>query len=207
MTSTNEIKKTLGLYLSRWKLIAFFVILALGLAYLHLRYTTYKYEASATIKIKDEQQSQKLPSLAELSGAGAFADNSNRVTDELKVITSRTLMKNIVKDLKLNIRYYEQGKIKEREIYDNPPIKLNFFASDSIIHQVDTTFYIKIKSPTEFLMFSDDGKSLIDRDDSEGKLFSFGNRIKTGFGDLVFVPNVDNYAPTVGSNLELQLIR
>ena len=200
-TPKNEIKKTIDLYLSRWKLILFFVILALGIGYSYLRYSTYKYEATATIKIKDEKQSQKLPSLAELSGGSVLSGAASEVQDEAKVITSRTLISNVIKYLDLNIRYYEQGKIKEQELYENPPIKLNFFAKDSIIHEVDTTFYIKINSSSQFLMFKDDGKSIIERDDTDGKLYSFGDRIKTGFGDIVIVPNIGKYAPRLESNL------
>lgn len=204
-TSTNELKKTIDLYLSRWKLISFCIVIALALAYSYLRYTTYEYQASATIQIKDDKQSQKLPSISELSKGALFADGNNKINDEIEVMTSRTIISNIVKNLELNIRYFEQGKIKEHELYKNPPIRLNFFASDSIIHQVDTTLYIKIKSSSEFLMFKDDGKSIIDRDDSEGKLFSFGDRIKTGFGDMVIVPNIARYAPKPGSNLKVSI--
>lgn len=201
VTPKNEIKKTLDLYLSRWKLISFFVVIALVLGYSYLRYSTYQYEASVVIKIKDEKQSQKLPSLADLSSGAGFSETSNPIKDEVKVITSRKLISNVVKDLNLNIRYYEQGKIKENELYKHPPIKLNFFGNDSIIHQVDTTFYIKIQSSTQFLMFKDDGKSIIERDDADGKLFSFGDRINTTFGDIVIVPNIGKYAPRIGSNL------
>ncbi len=199
---TNEIKKTLDLYLSRWKLISFFVILALALAYTYLRYSTEQYEAFAVIKIKDEKQSQKLPSMEEIGKTGLFSDGTNKIKDEIAVMTSRALIYNIVKNLKLNISYYGQGKIKEQELYENPPIKLNFFAVDSIIHQVDTTFYIKIKSQSQFLAFQDDGNSIIDRDESEGTLYSFGDRIKTGFGNIVIVPNFGKYAPQIGSNLK-----
>src|SRR5690606_25435031 len=120
----------------RWKFITFFVIIAVALAYTHLRYATYQYQASATIKIIDEKESQKLPSIEEIGKGGLFSDG-NKIKDEIEIITSRTVITNIVKNLKLNIRFYEQGKIKEQEIYENPPIKLNFFASDSIIHKID----------------------------------------------------------------------
>ncbi|WP_179334795.1 GumC family protein [Winogradskyella costae] len=205
--STKTIKKTLSLYLSQWKLISFFVIMALVLAFLHLRYSTNQYEASATIRIKDDKESQKLPSLAELSGSSLLSGKSSAIKDEIAVMTSRTLISNIVKDLKLNITYYEQGKIKEQEIYENPPIKINFFAHDSTIHKIDTTLYIKIKSPSEFLMFKDDGKSLINRDDNLGKSYLFGDRIKTGFGDIVIVPNSGKYSPKTGSNLRVSINR
>ncbi|HXJ99243.1 MAG TPA: polysaccharide biosynthesis tyrosine autokinase [Gelidibacter sp.] len=204
-SSTNEIKKALDLYLSNWKLIIFFVLVAIISAFLFLRYTTYQYQAFATIKIKDDKQSQKLPSMSEISKGGLFSDGSNKIKDEIAVMTSRTLISNIVKNLHLNIKYYDQGKIKEQEIYNNPPLKLSFFVSDSIIHQVDTTLYIKIKSPSEFLTFKDNGNSILERDDSEGKLHTFGDRIKTGFGDMIIIPNVGEYAPNVGSNLKVSI--
>ncbi|HNU59120.1 MAG TPA: Wzz/FepE/Etk N-terminal domain-containing protein, partial [Aquaticitalea sp.] len=115
-TSSNEIKKTIDLYLSRWKLIAFCVIVALAAAYTHLRYATYQYDASATIKIKDEKESRKLPSMEEMAKSGLFSDGTDKLKDEIEIITSRTVITNIVKNLKLNVQYYEQGKIKEQEI-------------------------------------------------------------------------------------------
>ncbi|WP_179375846.1 GumC family protein [Winogradskyella wichelsiae] len=205
ITSLKEIKKTLNLYLSKWKFISLFVFVALALAFTHLRYSTNQYKASATIKIKNEQESQKLPSLSELSGNSLLSGKSNQLNDEIETLTSRTLIANIVKNLKLNITYFEQGKIKEQEIYNNPPVKLNFFAPDSVIHTVDTTLFIKIKSPSKFLIFKDDGKSLIDRDENLGKPYAFGDRIKTGFGDVVIIPNSGKYSPKVGSNLRITL--
>ena len=203
--TSNEIKKTLDLYLRQWKIISICLIIAMALAYSYLRYTTYKYKATAVIKLRDEKQSQKLPSLEEINQGGLFSDGTNKIRDEIEVITSQTLISNIVKELNLNIRYFNQGQIKEQELYTNPPIKLNFFASDSVIYQVDTTLYLKIKSSTEFLMFKNDGKSIIDRDDDEGKKYAFGDRIKTGFGDLVIVPNVGKYSPKIGSNLRVSM--
>lgn len=202
---TNEIKKVVDLYLSQWKLIAFFVLIAIGMAYTYLRYTTYQYQASATIKIKDEEQAQKLPSMSEMTSGGLFSGGANKIKDEIEVMTSRTIISNIVKNLNLNIRYFEQGKIKELEVYKNPPLSVNFFASDSIIHQVDTTLYIKVKSSSKFLMFKDNGRGFIDRDDAEGTQYSFGERIKTGFGGMVVVPNIGTNAPRKESYVKVSV--
>jgi capsular exopolysaccharide synthesis family protein len=205
VSSSNEIRQSVDLLLSHWKIILFCVTIALFLGYTYLRYATYEYNASATIKIRDEKQSQKLPSIEEMSKGGLFSDGTNKIKDEIETIQSRTLIANVIKALNLNISCYAEGSIKEREIYVNPPVKLNFFASDSIIHNVDTTLYIKVKSPTEFLAFKNEGKSIIDRDDKKGKSYKFGERIKTGFGDLLIIPNVGNYAPDIGSNLKIRI--
>lgn len=204
-SQTNEIRQSVELFLSYWKILLFCFFVAIFLGYTYLRYATYEYSASATIKIRDEKQSQKLPSIEDISSGGLFAEGTNKIKDEIAVIKSRTLIKNVVKKLKLNIRCFSQGSIKEKEIYRNPPVKLSFFASDSIIDKVDTTLFIKIKSPTQFLAFKDEGKSLLSRDEQTGKVYAFGQRIKTGFGDMVLTPNVGKYSPMVGSNLKISI--
>ncbi|MCL8005988.1 polysaccharide biosynthesis tyrosine autokinase [Gelidibacter japonicus] len=205
-SANNELKQQLELITSHWLIISLSLVIAVSLAYSYLRYETYQYNASATIKIQDDTQSQKLPSLEDITGKGLFANGSNKILDEIEVIQSRTLIENVVKDLNLNIKYYTQGQIKELEIYNNPPLKLNFFAHDSIIHNVDTTLFIKIISPSKYLMFKDDGKSLIDRDESHGDPYNFGDKIKTGFGDVIIVPNIGKYAPIIGSNLRVSIV-
>lgn len=205
VSNSNEIRQSVDLFLSHWKILLFCTVIAVFLGYTYLRYTTYEYNATATIKIRDEKQSKKLPSIEEISSEGLFADGSNKIKDEIETLQSRTLIGNVVKHLNLNIRVFAEGNIKEREIYINPPVKLSFFASDSIIHKVDTTLYIKVKSPTEFLAFKNEGKSLIDRDEQKGIAYNFGARIKTGFGDMVLTPNVGPHAPIIGSNLKIKI--
>ncbi|WP_299100168.1 polysaccharide biosynthesis tyrosine autokinase [uncultured Winogradskyella sp.] len=201
----NEIRQSVELFLSYWKIILFCVVVAIFLGYTYLRYATYEYSASATIKIRDEKQSKKLPSIGEMSTEGLFSDGTNKIKDEIETLQSRTLISNVVKNLKLNIRCFAEGSIKEREIYNNPPVKIDFYAADSIIHFVDTTLYLKVKSPTKFLAFKNEGKSLLDRDEKKGKSYSFGSRIKTGFGDMVLTPNTGKHAPIVGSNLKITI--
>lgn len=204
-SANNEIKQSLELFLSHWKLIAFCLVVSVFLGYTYLRYSTNEYSASATIKIRDEKQSQKLPSIEDISGGGLFSDGTNKIKDEIEILKSRTLIANALTHLDLNIRCFAEGSIKEREIYHNPPVKISFFASDSIIHKVDTTLFIKIKSPTQFLAFKNEGKSLLERDEEMGIAFSFGQRIKTGFGDMVLTPEVGRHAPTIGSNLKIMI--
>ena len=205
-SANNELKEQIELILSHWVLISLSLIIAIFLAYTYLRYEDPKYNASATIKIKDEKQSQKLPNLEDISSKGLFANGSNQILDEIEVIKSRSLMTNVIKNLNLNIEYFAQGQIKEKEIYKNPPVKLNFFASDSVIHTVDTTLFIKIVSPSKYLVFEDDGKSLIERDNALGKAYNFGDRLKTSFGDMIIVPNIGRHAPVIGSNLRVTIV-
>ncbi|WP_296386359.1 polysaccharide biosynthesis tyrosine autokinase [Winogradskyella sp.] len=202
---TVDIKQKVELFLSYWKWIILSIIVAVLLGYTYLRYTTYEYKANATIKIRDEKQATKLPGIEDIGTDGLFSQGTDKIKDEIKVIQSRTIAENIIKTLDLNIRCFAEGKIKEKELYTNPPIKVSFFESDSVINTLSKNLYLKIKSSTEFIMFKDDGKSLLDRDDREGKVYAFGDKIDTNYGGFVLVPNVGSNAPNIGSNYKIKI--
>ncbi|GAB4163123.1 MAG: tyrosine-protein kinase [Winogradskyella sp.] len=188
--SNIDLKQTLELFLSYWKWILSCVVIALTLGFTYLRYADYEYKANATIKIRDEEQSQKLPSLDDVKTNGLFSGGADKIKDEIRIIRSREIAENIIKKLDLNIRYYADGKIKEKEYYKNAPIKISFFESDSIIDRVNQILFIKIKSPTQYVLFKDKEQSLFDeREDSEGQLYDFGQKVETPYGGFVIVPN------------------
>jgi len=200
-----HIRKKIELFASYWKIILLSLIVMVALAFTYLRYATYEYSASAKIKIKDEKQSKKIQGIEGITSGGLFSDGTDKIKDEIEIMTSRTLVENVVKNLKLNIRCFEQGSVIEKELYKNPPVKLSFFSSDSVINRVDTTLYMKIKSPSEFLLFNEGIESLKSRDDKDGKVYSFGDKINTGFGGMVITPNIGKHAPRIGSNLKLSI--
>ncbi len=206
-TPTVDLKQTLELFLSYWKWILLCVIIAITFGFIHLRYADYEYKANATIKIRDEEQSQKLPSLDDVKANGLFSGGADKIKDEIKVIRSREIAENIIKRLNLNIRYYADGKIKEKEYYKDSPIKINFYESDSIINRISQVLFIKIKSPTQYLLFNEKEQSLFDsREDSEGKLYDFGEKVETPYGGFYIVPNDGKYAPKPGTNIKIAII-
>ncbi|WP_179345078.1 GumC family protein [Winogradskyella ursingii] len=204
-TTSTDLLKKIQPFLVKWKVILLCVLIALFIGYMHLRYADSEYKATATIKLKDDKQATKLPSIEQVSSEGLFSNGADKIGDEIEIIKSRTLIENVVKKLKLNIRFFQEGSIKVNELYKNPPLTLSFFANDSIIHKVDTTLYLKVKSKTKFLLFRNDGTTLIDRDESEGKPHTFGERLKTGFGDMVITPNIDHFESKIGSNIKISI--
>ncbi len=206
-TPTLDLKQTLELFLSYWKWILLCVIIAIMLGFTHLRYADYEYKANATIKIRDEEQSQKLPSLDDVKANGLFSGGADKIKDEIRVIRSREIAENIIKKLDLNIRYYADGKIKEKEYYKDAPIKIHFYGSDSIIDRIGRALFIKIKSPTQYLLFDEKEQSLFDdREDSEGKLYDFGEKVDTPYGGFYIVPNDGKHAPKVGTSIKIAII-
>ncbi|WP_370391184.1 GumC family protein [uncultured Winogradskyella sp.] len=203
--STVDIKQKVDFYLSYWKWILLSLVIALSIGFTYLRYAKEQYKATMVIKIKEEEEAAKLPSIDQLKSEGLFASGSDKIKDEIQVLQSRRLNENVIKNLGLNISCYEQGRIKEKELYKKSPIKVNFFANDSVISKIKTNLFIKVISDNEFILFDNDGKTFGERDDSEGEKYSFGEKIETGYGGIVLTPSVGNYKPKPGSNLRINI--
>lgn len=193
--STNsDIKELLEKYTNNWKwfLLSLFVFFSLALIY--LRYATDEYLITSTIKIADSnKENNMLSEVNQVNDYGLFSKQTNSVSDEIEVLKSRTLIKNVVEDLNLTVQYFLKGKIKSKEIFKKPPLTVNFFINDSILKNVDTTFTIHVDSKTQFT-FSETSKQL-----------NFGDKINTTFGEILITPNFDIKDMDVGNDITVKI--
>lgn len=197
-------------YLDKWKFILFFVIMAIALAFIYLRYANYEYEAQATIKIKNDKSKSKLPEISSLQNYGLFSQDQNNVLDEIEIIKSRNLIETVIKELKFNIQFFVEGRIQDHEVYVDPPLNINFSATDSIVQKIDTTLNIRINSAKDFFIqgITEENKLLKEFKKDEllgGELFDFGKRVPTSFGDIIITPNIGQYATKIGSNIKIKI--
>src|SRR5699024_8941330 len=91
-------------------------------------YATPIYSAKASIIIKDESGRGAGSELLEelgiaKSGTGDF-DN------ELGILSSRRLMREVVKSLDLHIQFYLEGEVRNIELYDEVPFNLQVLRLD-----------------------------------------------------------------------------
>ncbi|EGV44823.1 polysaccharide biosynthesis tyrosine autokinase [Bizionia argentinensis JUB59] len=211
MKQQTYFKDLIEPYLHRWKFILLCVIAALTLAFVYLRYASNEYQAKATIKIKDDKSQGKLPEISNLQNYGLFSNDQNNVLDEIEIIKSRNLIASVVKDLKFNIQFFVEGRIKAHEVYTNPPLNINFSAPDSLLYTIDTTFNIRINSTKDFIFKGASGynKALKNNtqkhSDVEGVLYDFGKSIATSFGEIIITPNMGQYATKIGSNITIRI--
>src|SRR5690554_532591 len=212
MNQNNGFKEIVMPYMYKWKFIAFCVISALVLGFVYLRYADYEYQANAKIKIKENENNNRLPEISQMQNYGLFRRESNNVLDEIEVIKSREIIEQVVKDLKFNIQYFVEGRVKASEAFVNPPLNINFNAPDSIIHKIDTTFSIKIQSAHNFLLkginfsekFSFKNQEDTDLDD-EGTVYAFGESIPTSFGAITITPRIGESATKIGENIKIKI--
>ena len=204
LTNKDTIVKLVELYLSKWKLILIFLLIALAAAFVKIRYSTFLYQANATIKLKEDENSRSLAEISSLQNGGLSSTLPN-VVDEIEVIKSRSILTQVVKDLKLNISYYVSGKVKKEEIYSNPPVNISFFINDSILADVNKTLYIKIISAQQYELSKVNTNKLLEFDKGESTTHSFGDRVKGTFGDFVITPNIGIYGSEPGSHVEIHI--
>ncbi|HET8736296.1 MAG TPA: polysaccharide biosynthesis tyrosine autokinase [Pricia sp.] len=195
---TNEsvdLKEVINTYTVHWKWFVLSVIFALALAYLYLRYTTPKYAVQTQIQIlEDKSAGSELDLFQEINFLGG---GKNKVEDEMHIVNSRSNFIEVVRELDLNTKIMVQGNIIESELYNNPPVNLNFISADSVINKSSFQFFITISSATTFAYTEEEGQPI--------KIFAFGNTISTPIGDIVITPNVPVFERYVDKNLRISV--
>jgi len=195
-SSTNDINNFINNYLKKhWKSFILCIITFVALAYFYLRYTAPEYGISAKIMlIKDKTSGPETIVFDDLQN---FSEKSTKVDDEIEILKSRSLMVNVVKELSLNYRFFSEGRIHKQELYPKPPIKVNFFESDSIIQDSGFVFHVNILSDTKF-EYHIDGEET-------NKEFSFGTDIPTPIGNMVITPNIVDINKLKGNSIIVQI--
>lgn len=189
-----SLKQELGKYTRNWLWFTVTTIAFLVAAFFYLRYTVPQYQVDATVMITDETEGGA-PELAAFSDLGLVSSNQNKIENEIIRFKSRTLMDNVVKELKLNVQFFSEGRVVYLENYGNPLISVNFLANDSIVNNASTSFMVFIKSPTSF--------SMIDANGNDRGTFSFGESIELGFSDIVITPNTRKMNNNVGATIKV----
>ncbi|MBC6998000.1 tyrosine-protein kinase [Cytophaga sp. FL35] len=185
-TGNLDLKETLDNYTKHWKWFLLSIFIALILAFIYIRYATPKYAVQTQIQIlEDKASGSELDVFQDIPILGG---GKNKVEDELQIINSRSNFIQVVKDLNLNSKILLQGKIKEMELYKNPPVNISFIAADSVLNRAKYEFFITIASSTTF--------GFTEEEDKPVKVYAFGKNIPTPIGDIVITPNVgifENY--------------
>ncbi|OQD43069.1 tyrosine protein kinase [Croceivirga radicis] len=174
-----DFRELLFRYVRHWKLFLLFVFAALFLAFLKLRYSVPKYQINAKIQIVEEGGAGELNVLKDLNVFGA--EGNTEITDEIELLKSRENFIEVVRKLKLNIKYSLLGNVRDTELYDNYPFTINFITEDSLLNKYSHTFFVKVLSKTEF-------RYALEADE-EGEKITFGSNISTdNLGDIILIP-------------------
>lgn len=177
-----DLKGLLDSYLKHWKWFLLSIVVMGLLAFVYLRYTTPQYSAIAKIQIiEDKGASSELSVLQDLD---VFSGNKTKIEDEIELLKARSNFIQVVKKLRLNVRYFVLGNIRDSEIYGGHyPFNINFISADSIVNKAQHFFYVELNSDTSF--------QYGEKEDAPMKTYDFGSKIQTKVGDIILVPNAE----------------
>lgn len=122
-TSFVDFRKLFKLYLRYWYLFVISVICCTALGWCATRYFKQKAGIRANVLIREEEKSP----LASMGAVRDLFGASNGVDDEIFVIESHSLYRDVVKDLGINKRYFvRHGFLKTDEVFQTYPIDVVF---------------------------------------------------------------------------------
>ena len=97
-----------------WFLLA--ILVSIGLAWLHLRYTTPVYMAQTSMLIEEQAGGNGGLSKEVIAQELGF-ENTYKIDNEIYMLRSKYLMERVVNLLGLDISYFHQGSVRNVEIY------------------------------------------------------------------------------------------
>ena len=122
-----DIQELLFKYLIHWPWFVGTVIVCLISAYIYLYVATPVYNISATVLIKDDKKggsSNNVAGLDEL-GLSGLITSSQSIDNEIEVLRSKTLVKEVVNYLNLYVTYQDDDQIPSKELYKASPVQVN----------------------------------------------------------------------------------
>lgn len=119
--STKEVLLKYFIYLP---LFIISVILAVGIAFVYIRYKSPIYNSSISVFFPETNKSGGSSS-GEMSGLDEIMMFNKKVnlSNEIQILKTKVVMARVVKKLNLNLQFYIKGKIKKSELYNTSLVR------------------------------------------------------------------------------------
>ena len=113
-------------YVIHWPWFVASVLACLIGAWVYLHFQTPVYQVSASIMIKDDKKNgggnaADLESL----GLGGVITSAQSIDNEIEVLRSKTILKEVINNLELYITYYDEDEFPKKELYKTSPVVVN----------------------------------------------------------------------------------
>ena len=122
-----DVKELLFKYLIHWPWFVGAVVACLIAAWVYLYMSTPVYNISATVLIKDDKKGGSAGMLSGLESLGldGMVSSSQNIDNEIEVLRSKTIVKEVVEDLGLYISYTDKDEFPSRNIYKTSPVQVS----------------------------------------------------------------------------------
>lgn len=122
-----DVKELLFKYLIHWPWFVGAVVACLIAAWVYLYVSTPVYNISATVLIKDDKKGGSAGMLSGLESLGldGMISSSQNIDNEIEVLRSKTIVKEVVEDLGLYISYTDEDEFPSRNMYKTSPVQVS----------------------------------------------------------------------------------
>lgn len=119
-----NIQEILFRYLIHWPWFVISVVFCMVFAWIYLHTTQPDYNISATVLIKDDEKGggASMSSELEKMGLDGFMTSSKNIDNEIEVLRSKSLAREVVNQLNLYVTYKDEAAFPAKELYRNSPV-------------------------------------------------------------------------------------
>ena len=174
-----EIQYVVAKYIRYWPWYALFIILFLVGTFLFHRYTVDRFEVTGSLVIKNSSS----PESKIMDRSNIFSSGINLENDILR-LRSKNMAREALDKLHFDVEYYAKTNIKDIELYDRSPVRVN--VDWDHLQVTETTVELQILSETNFkLLPAEAGLMDFNAVQAAGdesvynKTYTFGQEIET----------------------------
>lgn len=171
----------LGLFIYVFKKNLLWVILVIGISilgsFLYLRYTSPIYQSDAIIQIEKSNKANQMLNVDDYY-------ETNDISAEIELLKSNLIAKNAIRQLPLQVSYFNKGQFLDFELYRSAPFKVEVFSKDNTLNSTR----VEIK----FLNGQDGVIEWGSDDNRNEKQIKFGDFVQLPFATIKV--NVTNFS-------------
>lgn len=151
-----DLRKISRKYLKKWPFFLISLMVTMAVAFVYFKFTKPSYQIKATMVINDKKDKSAMgkTALEEVD----LLDAPKVVQNEIEIIKSHKLVKQVVDRLQLWVDYKGQNGPFKEDLYDSRPFTLNFFKAAR--PDLDRALRVQILNPSSFILIDKDDKRL-----------------------------------------------
>lgn len=143
----------MGRIVRKWYWCVLSLCICLPLAYLYAARQPQVYGKATTILIKDDYPRESVAATVLASTNGIVNTGATNLDNEIFLLSSHSLLKTVVRNLKLDVTYWKKNGFRKVEIYQDSPIAVQFTQEGKT---ADARFLVIPVSGTEFRLEKDE---------------------------------------------------
>ena len=188
-----DVKELLFKYVIHWPWFVGAVVACLIAAWAYLYISTPVYNISATVLIKDDKKGGSAGMLSGLESLGldGMISSSQNIDNEMEVLRSKSIVKEVVENLDLYISYTDEDEFPSKNMYKTSPVQVSLTPQEADL--LETPMIVEMTLQPQGSM---DVNVKIDDDEYQKHFEKLPAVFPTDRGTLAFFLTPDSVLPS-----------